>query len=271
MTIHYSVESLPILFLSESFISDKNKYKQQCLQTLGTVMQFLNSMEINKHYYRTGLIVKNPKYKKKVSDDTLILKSFKASLNKMSSLNYLQLCSDIVRDLANKRHIYPLTIQLIFEQALLHHTYCKYYCYLMELLHKQFNNLSVIENQVDITYRSIQMDVSGLGESEYSQLCSKNKSIDQLIGFSIFLSELEMKHIIVNRIDPSIQTILNKMNPDLSEDELYKCVLCLYNIFKVIYTDKPIQQKYIDQLNDIKSTTRFMKIKFKIMDILERR
>jgi len=141
----------------------------------------------------------------------------------------------------------------------------------MELLHKQFNNLSVIENQVDITYRSIQMDVSGLGESEYSQLCSKNKSIDQLIGFSIFLSELEMKHIIVNRIDPSIQTILNKMNPDLSEDELYKCVLCLYNIFKVIYTDKPIQQKYIDQLNDIKSTTRFMKIKFKIMDILERR
>ena len=62
-----------------------------------------------------------------------------------------------------------------------------------------------------------------------------------------------------------------KMNPDLSEDELYKCVLCLYNIFKVIYTDKPIQQKYIDRLNDIKSTTRFMKIKFKIMDILERR
>ena len=80
-----------------------------------------------------------------------------------------------------------------------------------------------------------------------------------------------MKHIIVNRIDPSIQTILDKMNPDLSEDELYKCVLCLYNIFKVIYSDKPIRQDYTDQLIKIKSTIKFMKIKFKIMDILERR
>ena len=271
MTIHYSVESLPILFLSESFISDRNKYKQQCSQTLKQVMGFLNSLEINKNYYRTGLIVKNPKYKKKVSDDTFILKSFKASLNKMSSLNYMQLCSDIVKDLHNKSHIYPLIIQLIFEQALLHHTYCKYYCYLVELLHKQFNNLSIIDNQIDNTYVSIQTYVSTPDDSEYSQLCSKNKSIDQLIGYSIFIAELEMKQIIVNKIDPSIQTILDQMNQDLSEDELYKCVLCLHNIFKVIYTDKPIQQTYIDQLNKSRSTIKFMKIKFKIMDILERR
>ena len=80
-----------------------------------------------------------------------------------------------------------------------------------------------------------------------------------------------MKQIIVNKVEPSIQTILEQMNLNLSEDELYKCVLCLYNIFKVIYPDKPIKQEYIDQLSEIKSTIKFMKIKFKIMDILEQR
>ena len=124
---------------------------------------------------------------------------------------------------------------------------------------------------MDITYTSIQEEISTSDDSEYSQLCSKNKSIDQLIGYSIFLAELEMKHIIDNKVNSSIQAILDKMNSNLSEDELYKCVLCLYNIFKVIYTDKPISQDYTDQLTKIKSTIKFMKIKFKIMDILERR
>jgi len=270
MTIHYSVESLPNLFLSEQFISDKNEYEQHARE-LDQVNKFLNSIEINRNYYRTGIVVKNPRYKKKVSDDTSLLKSFRTSLNKMSSINYLQLCSDLVKGLGNKHHLYPLIIQLIFEQALLHHTYCKYYCYLVEQLHKQFNNLSVIETQIDITYTSIRKDVSTQDDSEYSQLCSKNKSIDQLIGYSIFLAELEMKQIIVNKVEPSIQTILEQMNLNLSEDELYKCVLCLYNIFKVIYPDKPIKQEYIDQLSEIKSTIKFMKIKFKIMDILEQR
>ena len=74
-----------------------------------------------------------------------------------------------------------------------------------------------------------------------------------------------------NKIDVSIQSILEQMNSELSEDELYKCVLCLHNIFKVIYNDKPIHQEYIDSLTLIKDKLKFMKIKFKIMDILEKR
>ena len=144
MTIHYSVESLTDLFLSEEFISDKNKYEQQYSLEIDKVKKFLDSIEINKNYYRTGLVIKNPKYKKKVSDDTLLLKSIKTSLNKMSSINYLQLCPTLVTELGNKYHLYPLVIQSIFEQALLHHNYSKYYSHLVELLHKQFNNSSII-------------------------------------------------------------------------------------------------------------------------------
>ena len=38
-----------------------------------------------------------------------------------------------------------------------------------------------------------------------------------------------------------------------------------------LYSDKPIHQHYIDVLTDIKNGITFMKIKFKIMDILEKR
>ena len=131
MTIHYSVESLGSLFLSDEYITDKNEYIQSKLSIIDNLNTFLNSIEINKNYYRTGIHVKNPRYKKKVSDDTLIIKEFKASLNKMSSINYEQLCSKLSNNLNSKKHLYPLMIQYIIEQSLLHHTYIKYYVELL--------------------------------------------------------------------------------------------------------------------------------------------
>jgi len=115
MTIHYSVESLPKLFLSEKYISDKSNYS---LNNLQEVKNFLNSIEINKQYYRTGIIVKNPKYKKRVSDDTNILKEFKTSLNKLSSVNYKKLCELIVGQLQSKEHLYPLILESLVKKYL---------------------------------------------------------------------------------------------------------------------------------------------------------
>ena len=53
MTVHYSVESLQSLFQSEEYINEKVKYqKSQKLSLLG-LDTFLNSIEINKQYFRT--------------------------------------------------------------------------------------------------------------------------------------------------------------------------------------------------------------------------
>ena len=68
MTIHYDIESLNKLFLSDLYISNKNKYKKT--KKLDIVITNLNSIEINRNYYRTGINIKNPKYKKNLSDDT---------------------------------------------------------------------------------------------------------------------------------------------------------------------------------------------------------
>ena len=271
MTIHYSVESLQDLFLSDEYISDKNEYNKKRQPIVTKLQSFLNSLEINKNYYRTGVRVKNPKYKKKASGDTLLIKDFKASLNKMSSINYKNICTNLVASVSHKNHLYPLLIQYIVEQSLLHHTYIKFYVELISQLHDNFKDVSMIEQQLDECYKMITMSTIDTASSDYSNLCSKNKQVDQLVGYGILISELEVKQIITNRIDESIQSILEKMKHELSEDETYKCILCLSTIFKVLYSDKPIQEDYVSILTDIKDSMKFMKIKFKIMDILEKR
>ena len=47
MTIHYSVESLSSLFLSDEFISDKNSYKKSHKLEISSLERFLDSIEIN--------------------------------------------------------------------------------------------------------------------------------------------------------------------------------------------------------------------------------
>jgi len=264
------VESLTDLFLSEQFISDRNKYKQLHYQNLKGVIKYLDSIEINKNYYRTGIKIKNPRYKKKMSEDTCFIKSFKLSLNKMSSQNYRDICSGINKEIGSKKHLYPLLLQYVFEQSLLQHTYSKYYAELVNILHAKFNDIDLVNKNIELSYQTVTKTL--LQESsEYSNLCSKNKQIDQLIGHCIFISELEMINIIHNKIDVSIQSILDQMKTELSEDEMYKCILCLCNIFKIVYDGTEIKKEYIDQLTEIKEGIKYMKIKFKIMDILERR
>ena len=268
MTIHYSVESFNCLFLSERFISDKNSYKQSHKLEINSLERFLDSIEINKQYFRTGIHVKNPKYKKKVYDDTSVIKQLKSSLNKMSGLTYKKLSEDICNQLNDKKHLYPILLQYIFEQSLCHHTYCSYYAHLVGILHNKYNNEELILSQINKIDESIKK--TNIVESDYESLCQKNKQTDQLIGFSIFITELEIKGIIKGKVDENILSLIDKLSSD-NEDELYKCSVCLYNIFKVLYKDSEIYEEYKTSLTTIKDSIKIMKVKFKLMDILERR
>ena len=65
----------------------------------------------------------------------------------------------------------------------------------------------------------------------------------------------------------NILSLIDKLSSD-NEDELYKCTICLYNIFKVLYKDTEISEEYKTSLTTIKDSMKVMKVKFKIMDIL---
>ena len=122
MAIHYSVESLPSLFLSDEFLSEKDTYQQSHRFEIQSLHSFLDSIEINKQYFRTGIQVKNPRYKKRVSDDTLLIKQLKSSLNKMSSVNYQLLCKQIKTDVVGNPKLYPFLRPSIFEQTIFQKT-----------------------------------------------------------------------------------------------------------------------------------------------------
>ena len=48
-------------------------------------------------------------------------------------------------------------------------------------------------------------------------------------------------------------------------------VYCVYTIYLRLYTNVDIKPEYKDDLENLKSLVTSMKLKFKIMDILERR
>jgi hypothetical protein len=103
------------------------------------------------------------------------------------------------------------------------------------------------------------------------QFCDKNKKLDLLIGHSLLVTELEKSKIISNRIIPSLNSLIEIISVTQDLDEKYKCVQCLYNIFKSYYGDSLLPQGFTDKLNLIVKSEKSNKIKFKVMDIIERR
>ena len=100
----------------------------------------------------------------------------------------------------------------------------------------------------------------------YEELCSKNKNIDNIIGFSLFISHLEKEDIIDNFIEKVLDSYMNNLSSE-NEVELFKMLVSFDSISKIHY--QIIPERYTIILNDIKKETKSSKIKFKIMDILD--
>ena len=109
------------------------------------------------------------------------------------------------------------------------------------------------------------------GKSDYLIMCEKNKKLDKLIGHSILISELEKKKIIKNKIHPILENFLLILSECEEEDEKYKCVQCLYNIFKSYYNEYILPEGYNQKLKQLIESEKSNKIKFKMMDIIERK
>ena len=73
-----------------------------------------------------------------------------------------------------------------------------------------------------------------------------------------------------NKIEPMISTLITTINNKLTEDEIYKCVMCLYTLCNKMYGDNQIPSKYLSDIKQL-TNTKYMKVKFKLLDIIERR
>ena len=100
-----SFEKVIDLFESPSFQGSFEEYKSKNKQEIQKLINFLDSIETNKKYYRIG-VQKNKKYRKIQNEDTEDIKNINSLVNKLTETNFEIIKSSIVK-LINKEHLIP--------------------------------------------------------------------------------------------------------------------------------------------------------------------
>ena len=118
---HLIIES----FKDDLFQKKYQEYKENNIENINQLTEYLDSIETNKKYYRIG-VQKNKKYKRNNNEDTENIKTINSLVNKLTENNF-----DIIRDsivkLINKEHLIPYIIETIIEKSILHHRYIYLY------------------------------------------------------------------------------------------------------------------------------------------------
>ncbi len=275
MTIKsWSDEELNKIYSSETFQDSYNKYCDKNKDIL-KLKNFLDSIQLNEKYFRlttNNKIGKHKKFKNKnISNDTIIIKEINSYLNKLTDRNIDQIKNKIYDCIQNKNHLKDMLIKTILDKCIIHPNYNIFYIEILFFIYKDISDFKEkIETFVDDIYSKITNQTIDRKQSEYLQFCDKNKNLDLLIGHSLLVTELEKQKIFQNKINPSIVKLLLILKSSEYEEK-NKCVQCLYSIFKSFYGDSLLPQGFIDEINSIIQNEKSMKIKFKLMDIIDRK
>ena len=273
--IHYSEEAIKNLYRDKKFISEYNDYTKDN-NDLIQFKNFIDSIELNKKYFRLTMN-KKMGYKKRfknqnIGEDTLAIKEITSLLNKLTDKNIHSIRDKIKNKLVNKNYLTELIIESILEKCIIHVLYIPIYIDLILFLYSENKNInSIIQNRSNKIYETINKPIEKSDKSEYIIMCDKNKRLDKLIGHSILITELEKKKIVTDKIHPILENFIIILGECNEDEEKYKCVQCLYNIFKSYYGEYILPEGYIQKLNSLIKKEKSMKIKFKMMDILERK
>ncbi len=273
MVIYYNNDQLLTLFQDESFLLGYETY-QSHNKRLQEFRTFIDSIEINKKYFR--LTMNKTGYRKKyhkqnVGEDTRALKEIHSYLNKMTDQSYPKLIQEITTRVQGRDYLYRMIMELFIDKCVIYPQYISLYLKGLHAIYgtkSDFNNM--VMSCVDDSYQSI-LNTEIEEESEYLIFCAKNKRLDKLIGHSMLVTECEKRKIVTDRIHPSLAKLLDIIKDGTSDEESYKCVQCVYEIMKSLYNENLLPQGYIDRLQALIQEETTPKIKYKMMDIIERR
>lgn len=266
-----SIKDLNGIFDSNEFVLNYDDYikKKECSE----FSDFIDGIELNKKYFRLEMNKKKG-YRNKhknMSDDTIAIKEITSLLNKVSDQNILSVRQKIKDKIVGKDYLRDMILENILQKCILHTIYIDLY---IDLIHYLYPHSEKIYTKIDQCSDKIYRDIQNLeikGESDYLIMCESNKKLDKLIGHSLLITELEKKKIVTGKIHPVIDEFINTLKDCDDDDNKYKCVQCLYTIFKSFYGEYILPEGYNIKLNELIGNEKSMKIKFKMMDILERR
>ena len=239
------------------------KYRVYLSKKDDHLTNFLDSIDINKKYYRMN-INKNKRYKKEITEDTQLIKNINSLINKLTESNYDVLKQELLEQISVD-YLIPYIIEKLIENSIVHHIYIPLYVGILKEVTSDKKTIILLrlcnKYHTKFFHENISKD-----KSNYVNLCNENKNIDNIIGFSLLISHLEKEDMIDNYVEKVLDPFVTNLS-SMNDIELFKMLISFYNISEIHYTIIPKKYKII--LNDIKMTTKSSKIKFKIMDILK--
>mgnify|MGYP006178747721 CR=1 FL=1 len=245
------------------FIENYNKYYKNNEQNQN-IKLFLEKIKKNKNYYKLNIDTLNKISNKTVNIESI--KNIKNNLNKLTGTNKNNIFTEILKTL-EEEDISTILIDILIDSIIINNTFIDLYIELIKIIIIKYNiNLNLkIEKFNELLYKNHNIS----NENDYNLLCEKNKCTDNSIGYTILVTKLEMNNLIENKLYKLISELLNKFDIN-NEEDLYKYILCIYNIIKIKDikdTDVFIQLK--NKLEELNKILKNKKIKFKIMDIFD--
>lgn len=271
----WTEEELKEIYVSDDFISGYEKYCSNNKEQR-EFLKFLDGIKLNEKYFRLTTNTKigqNKRFRNKnISGDTMALKEVNSLLNKMTDKNISEIILKIKEKLKDKDYLKRMVIVNVLSKCVAQPSYNNFYILSLKEVYSEHKDLNDIIHQevIQIEGKIITQEINK-EQSEYLQFCDKNKKLDLLIGHSLLVTELEKMKIIKDKIIPSLNNLIDILSETSDTEEKYKCVLCLYNIFKSYYGDNILPQGFINRIKGLIEGEKSNKIKFKLMDINERR
>jgi len=273
MVLHYDHERLTKTFESEEFLKGYDAYQQTNSQ-IQSFQDFIDKIEINKKYFRLDMGksgYRKKHHKQNVSGDTKAIKEIQSYLNKMTDKTSEKIIREIKHRLVNRDYLYKMIMESFVEKCIIYPQYNQLYLSAMvDIYGTRPDFKKVLVQCIDESHEAL-LSLEIQEDSEYLTFCAKNKRLDKLIGHSMLLTECEKANVVKDRIHPSISSLLDILKEGSSEEESYKCVQCLYEIMKALYGSGSLPERYQEQIQGLVDSEGQRKIKYKMMDILERR
>ena len=262
MVIHYSQESLEEIISSDDFLSKYDSYKLDNKDKIDDLINFLSSLDVNKRYYKMSVSSKNRTFQNNLSEETQCIKYINNQLNKLTIDNIDLIKTNIHSKILDHKELIPLVIDEIIDICIKQISYIDVYLIILDdILSIQKVDISIqIDKKIELVY------IENTYTVDYDSLCKLNKNIDDSIGLSILIIKLELKSLIKGYIIPIIQKMLDNIVLD-NDDTVFKYVMSLYNIFKLLDKQYIIINK--DKLINLSNEKISKRNKFKIMDILD--
>ena len=266
-----SIQDLNNIFEDSQFKDDYNEYikSKECK----IFNDFIDGIQLNKKYFRLEMNKKKG-YRNKhknMSEDTIAIKEINSLLNKISDKNILSIRQKIKDKISDKDYLRDMILESILQKCITQTSYITIY---LDLIHYLYPHSEIIYTKIDKCIDKINKAIQNFkieGESEYLLLCERNKKLDKQIGHSLLITELEKKKIVTGKIHPTLNNLISSLKECNDIEIKYKCVQCLYNILKSYYDKQTIPEGYNQSIKLLIDTEKIPKIKFKLMDILERR